>query len=253
MIDLAELLKSDNFTPIYAEYPAPDINRNEVLRYSGIPAYNLKQFSKDTDISLINVLQERCKNCSAKCDYTVSLRSDHQCPEVAEASAINELLDETLDMCKNGFTYRLMYCYVNLADLDKTTLYEHFNNSNNLMKNLEGCRGIILFAATVGSNIDMLIRRFERTKPATGLMLQAIGAERVESLCDKFNDEITELAKALNIKTHPRFSPGYGDLDISVQVPILNMLNAEKRLGITLSQSYLMAPSKSVTAIIGLA
>ena len=252
MINLTELIKSDNFTPLYAEYPAPEINRNEILRYSGIPAYNLKQFSKDTDISLINVLQERCKKCTAKCDYTVSLHPDHQCPEVAEASAINELLDETLDICKSGLTYRLMYCYVNLNDLNKTPLYESFTNSKNLMKNLEGCKGIILFAATVGSNIDMLIRRFERTKPATGLMLQAIGAERVESLCDMFNDEVTSLAKTLNMSTHPRFSPGYGDLDISVQTPILNMLNAEKRLGITLSQSYLMAPSKSVTAIIGL-
>ena len=252
MIDLAELLKSDNFTPFYAEYGSPAINRNEILRYSGIPAYDLKQYSKDTDISLINALKERCERCATKCDYTVSLSTDHKCPELSEAAAVNELLDETLNLCINGFTYRLMYCYVNLSNLDKTPLYNTFINSKNLSKNLENCRGVILFAATVGSNIDMLIRRFERTKPATALMLQAIGAERVESLCDMFNDEVTELAKALSINTHPRFSPGYGDLAISVQAPILNMLNAEKRLGITLSNSFLMAPSKSVTAIIGL-
>ena len=87
---------------------------------------------------------------------------------------------------------------------------------------------------------------------ATGLLLQGIGAERVESLVDMFNDKVNREAAELGLKAHPRYSPGYGDLPLTVQEPLLQLLNAAKRLGVTLSESSLLIPTKTVTAIIGL-
>ena len=52
--------------------------------------------------------------------------------------------------------------------------------------------------------------------------------------------------------TRPRFSPGYGDLPLDVQSPLLALTDATRRLGVTLSESNLMNPLKSVTAVIGL-
>ncbi|MBR3258643.1 MAG: vitamin B12 dependent methionine synthase, partial [Eggerthellaceae bacterium] len=46
--------------------------------------------------------------------------------------------------------------------------------------------------------------------------------------------------------------PGYGDLPLEVQPDLLGLLDASRRLGITLSDSLLMSPTKSVTAIVGL-
>ena len=124
--------------------------------------------------------------------------------------------------------------------------------SEKLRNNLEGCSAVVLFAATVGSGIDRMIRRFEKSDPQMGLLLQGLGAERVESLCDLFNAEVDAAAQSLEHSTCHRFSPGYGDLPIEVQKDFLPLLDAERRLGIILSDSYLMTPSKSVTAIIGI-
>ena len=115
-----------------------------------------------------------------------------------------------------------------------------------------GCRGVIIFAATIGSGIDRLIRRYERTQQAVGVMLQAYGAERVEALCDTFNKEVSDSAAAFGLRARPRFSPGFADLPITVQPDILSITDAGRRLGITLNSSFLMAPSKSVTGIIGI-
>ena len=80
-------------------------------------------------------------------------------------------------------------------------------------------------------------------------MFQAIGAERIEALCDAFCDDIS---KEYNIAIKPRFSPGYGDLPLECQKDIFAVISPEKHIGLTLTDSMLMSPSKSVTAIVGL-
>ena len=44
----------------------------------------------------------------------------------------------------------------------------------------------------------------------------------------------------------------FGDLPLDVQSPLLALTDATRRLGVTLSESNLMNPLKSVTAVIGL-
>lgn len=124
--------------------------------------------------------------------------------------------------------------------------------SGSLMQNLSGCEGIILFAATLGLPLDRLIARYGRLSPARALLLQAIGAERIEALCDVFCESIRQNAAAKGLYTVPRFSPGYGDLPLEFQIQIFQALDCPKQIGLTLTDSLLMSPSKSVTAIIGL-
>lgn len=116
--------------------------------------------------------------------------------------------------------------------------------SRDLRKNLAGCNRVIAFAATVGLGLDRLIARYSRIAPSKAVLLQAIGAERIESLCDMFQQDIG--------CTRPRFSPGYGDLPIATQREIFRALNCERHIGLFLNDSMLMSPSKSVTALIGL-
>ncbi len=120
--------------------------------------------------------------------------------------------------------------------------------SRGLIKNLEGCEEVILFATTIGLEIDRLIRKYTRLSPAKALFFQAIGAERIESLCDTFCEELKE--SGLYLK--PRFSPGYGDLPLDLQKDIFRVLDCPRKIGLTLNESLLMSPSKSVTAIIGI-
>lgn len=123
--------------------------------------------------------------------------------------------------------------------------------SASLQRNLRGCDRIILFAATVGLGLDRLIARYGRTSPARALMLQAIGAERIEGLCDIFCDHIRREKEASGLYPVPRFSPGYGDFPLSLQTHIFQVLDCPRKIGLTLNESLLMSPSKSVTAIIG--
>lgn len=118
-----------------------------------------------------------------------------------------------------------------------------------LARNLQGCCRVALMGATLGVGIDRLIAKYGRISPAKALMLQAIGAERIEALCDAF---CAWLNGETGLHLRPRFSPGYGDLPLSVQAELFPLLDCQRRIGLTLTDSLLMSPSKSVTAFVGL-
>lgn len=124
--------------------------------------------------------------------------------------------------------------------------------SRALAKNLDGCDRAVIFAATIGIGADRLIRRAVRTDMAKAVMLQAIGTERVETLCDAFCEDIKSMADECRLYPRPRFSPGYGDLPLEFQRELVRELDCRRKIGITLNESLLMSPSKSVTALIGL-
>ena len=124
--------------------------------------------------------------------------------------------------------------------------------SASLAKNLSGCNEAILFCATIGMEIDRLIAKYGRISPSKAVLFQAIGAERIEALCGAFNDEITETYQKDGLYTKPRFSPGYGDYPLEAQKDIFRVLDCYRKIGVSLNESMLMSPSKSVTAIIGI-
>lgn len=125
-------------------------------------------------------------------------------------------------------------------------------DSQGLCHNLQGCDKVILFAATVGLAPDRLIAKYGRLSPTKALCMQAIGAERIESLCDAFCDELAADYAAEGYQTRPRFSPGYGDFPLDAQKAFFRALDCPRKIGLSLNDSLLMSPSKSVTALIGL-
>lgn len=170
-----------------------------------------------------------------------------------EAPELDDLLRGCLDEARGKLIYKVCYREFPVAQLDgKLDLGFCETESAALMKNLAGCSRILLFAATIGIGIDRLIARYGTVSPAKALMLQAIGAERIESLCDAFNREIAAEYAQAGFATRPRFSPGYGDMPISVQKEIFSVLDCPRKIGLSLNDSMLMSPSKSVTALIGI-
>ncbi len=124
--------------------------------------------------------------------------------------------------------------------------------SRDLCKNLEGCDKVVLFAATIGFDCDRLLARYKTLTPSRAVAMQAVGAAAIEALCDRFCDDLKKELSKENISLKPRFSPGYGDFALSFQKDIFTILECNKRMGLTLKDSFLMIPSKSVTAVIGL-
>ncbi|MCR5673781.1 MAG: hypothetical protein K6F87_08730 [Lachnospiraceae bacterium] len=171
------------------------------------------------------------------------------CPGCDEPKML-ELMEECISECIRfaSFSYRVSYCVLDIRSLDADTGeidLEHLKlTSRDLAKNLEGCKHVVVFAATVGPGIDRLIRKYTNLDPVKALFMQAIGAERAETMCNLFCTDFPE-------KLRPRFSPGFGDLALSIQPEVLALTNARKNLAITLDEGFLMSPSKSVTAFAG--
>lgn len=124
--------------------------------------------------------------------------------------------------------------------------------SEDLLNNLDGCTEAVVFAATIGIYTDRQIQKETILSPARACIYQAVGATVIEAVCDDFNSwlRMEENAKGNSLK--PRFSPGYGDLPLEIQKDIHRELNCAKMAGITLTDSMLMVPEKSVTAIVGI-
>lgn len=167
--------------------------------------------------------------------------------------ALSELLEHTLAEALGCLTYRVCWQKLPVASNEEgLDLTFAKTRSGVLCRHLQGCSHIILFGATLGLRLDRLIARYGRTAPAKTLLLQAIGAERIEALCDAFSRKIQADAAADKLGTTPRFSPGYGDLPLELQRDIFRTLNCAGNIGLTLTDSLMMSPSKSVTAIIGI-
>ena len=124
-------------------------------------------------------------------------------------------------------------------------------HSRDLSRNLAGCSKVALLAATLGPQVDALIRRHSSTDPVYASILQATGPMYIEELVDLVNEEIKKIAASQGLKTKPRYSPGYGDVSLEVQKDYFRLLPCT-RIGLTLMDTLIMAPEKSVTAFVGL-
>ena len=160
------------------------------------------------------------------------------------------LLDECIKEASDILNYKVCYCILDFKLHKNVCNFDSFSvTSQNLSKNLKDCSKVIIMGATVGVGLDRLISKYSHISPAKALLLQAFGAERIEALCDAFCEHVK---MSLKIALKPRFSAGYGDLPLNVQNEIFKLLDCPKHIGLTLNDSLLMSPSKSVTAFIGI-
>ena len=160
-----------------------------------------------------------------------------QCIAEAEGVFSNRVCWRVLPVTQIGDEWDLTLARVRSASLDR---------------HLAGCRSIVVFAATVGVEIDRLVARANAVSPTRALLLNALGSERVEALCDAFEAETVEATAQDGARLQRRFSPGYGDLPLSLQRDVIAALDCQRSIGLTLNQSLLLSPSKSVTAMIGI-
>lgn len=165
-------------------------------------------------------------------------------------ASVAAMLQECLHDCQSALTYRV--CYRELPFSAESNLCDFgiFQvRSTQLSRNLNGCRHVLLFAATIGIGIDRQITRYSKIQPSRAVLLQALGTERIEALCDLF---CRQYADEHAVRLRPRFSPGYGDLPLEIQKDIFSTLDCQKNIGVFLNDSLLASPTKSVTAFVGI-
>ena len=126
------------------------------------------------------------------------------CKELNEE--ISLLLEKCIKEAMGRFSYKVCFAELPVKISGKLCDFGCFKvESEKLALNLKGSGRVILFGATVGVQIDRLISKYKSVSPAAALFFQAIGAERIEALCDAFCEDI---AREMAVKLKPRFSPG---------------------------------------------
>lgn len=124
-------------------------------------------------------------------------------------------------------------------------------HSKSLCRNMKGCCQAVVLGATLGAGVDLLMRRQSLTDMAGAVVTQACAAAMLEEYLDGEQEEIGRELEREGKYLRPRFSPGYGDFSITHQEQILSMLEAPKRIGLSMTESSMLTPVKSVTAVIG--
>ena len=156
------------------------------------------------------------------------------------------------DAADPAFTYKML-------DAGQLTV-----RGASLAKHLDGCDRTVVMAVTLGHEVDRLISETQSSRIALGVVIDSGASVMAERAAELAETQIrTELAAnadhsasgapAAPLYMTPRFSPGYGDSPLQMQQRVLGLLDAEQKLGITLSKGFMMSPSKSITAILGLA
>ena len=115
---------------------------------------------------------------------------------------------------------------------------------------LQGCGQAALLCCTLGAAFDRLLRMTQARDMAKAAILNACGSAYAEAGCNAAEKEIASRYPGMYLTD--RFSPGYGDLPLTLQPVFIAALDAGRRLGVTVTDSLLMLPAKTVTAVIGL-
>lgn len=118
-----------------------------------------------------------------------------------------------------------------------------------IRRHLCGCTRCILMAATLGLETDRLVLRTQLGSMALAAVLDACASAAVEDVC---NQLCAGIARQLERTLTFRFSPGYGDLPLALQQDFIRSLDTPRKIGLTLTESCMLAPQKSVTAVLGI-
>ncbi|MGN0552406.1 MAG: methionine synthase [Oscillospiraceae bacterium] len=166
-------------------------------------------------------------------------------------SALMDICEEKLTAAAKGkYIYRVFDIAENSGEkvvLDGCTLTM---TGKDICSHLAGCEKAVLLCATVGSDVDVLIRREQISDMAAAVVIDAMAGCAIEQVCDNAEEDIRKSFPDMNMTW--RFSPGYGDLPIDCQKKFVEVVNAGRTIGLNVTDSFIMIPRKSVTAVIGL-
>lgn len=166
---------------------------------------------------------------------------------------IQEIIDNCEKELLNSITPAYYYSIFNINHEPNKVTLENCDLSligEDISNHLKDCDKAILFCATLSHGPDKLIRINQVRDMTKSIIIDALASAAIEQICDLIQEEIKERFPSL-YQTW-RFSPGYGDLPLDIQKEFINVLSATKRAGISSTNTNMLIPSKSVTAIIGL-
>lgn len=181
-----------------------------------------------------------------------------------KARSIEEVENKDLSLhhkVEEGFKYleqiaypRVIYQIVNIGLEQENVILQETSckiQSKDLVKLLAHSNRCVLMAATLGMEVDKQISLKQKIDMLDAVILDACASVLIDKVCDEAEARIVEQLKANEFLTM-RFSPGYGDVPLEASSELLDILMATKKIGLSLTKSHMLVPTKSVTAIIGI-
>lgn len=170
-------------------------------------------------------------------------------PDIKVQTLLNECEEELRKAAKPRFVYKIFdieHSQAGVALLNTTLILP----GNAIKEHLEGCEKAVLMGVTISTEVDRLIRINQISNMAKAVMIDSLASVAVEQVCDKVEALIKN--ELTTYKQTWRFGIGYGDLPLDLQGDFLEVINAQKLIGLHISKGNMLIPTKSVTAIIGL-
>ncbi len=160
---------------------------------------------------------------------------------------MNEQMESLMDDCEAEVLANAnpKYLYI-----EKALPCEELIKGKDIENHLDGCEKAIMMCATLGADIDKLIRVTQISDMAKAVVLDSFSSVAIEQVCSKVDELLAQKYEGWNMTF--RFSPGYGDYPIELQQDFLRMLDAPRKIGLTTNDNFLLMPTKSVTAVLGL-
>ncbi len=108
----------------------------------------------------------------------------------------------------------------------------------------------VYLCGTLGTAFDRWQRARAAVSAAEAYESQRLGLVEVERLMDDLEAEARAAVEASGReRLRPRRSPGYGEMPLAFSREILEKLDATRRIGVALTDSLALVPTKSVTAV----
>ena len=192
---------------------------NEALRYIGMPSKaKMVDQMEMVELSMHHKVEEGFKYLN----------------RIASPRVIYQVVDITLE--KERVILEGTHCSIQSKDLEK------------LLANSKRC---VLMAATLGMEVDKQISLKQKVDMLEAVILDACASVLIDKVCDEAEADIIKTLKENEFLTM-RFSPGYGDVPLEASSDLINLLQGTKRIGLSLTRSYMLVPTKSVTAMMGI-
>ena len=174
-------------------------------------------------------------------------------PESAVTSDLLSVIECQYQRVRDASVPRSVFSIFEVEAYDSHLIFDKSFTikGSNLADTCRDCKKAALMAVTIGSGVDMLLRRSQTQNMSEAVILDACASAETERIADIAEKEIMKSISCSEFLTM-RFSPGYGNVPLCESEKIIAALSADKKIGIKLTRTDMLIPLKSITAVIGI-
>ena len=171
-------------------------------------------------------------------------------PDINTTKIILECEAELLKIIEPRYCYKIFDIESILEDVVTLKGCDLQLKGKSISNHLKECSRAVVMCSTLSQEVDKLLRKNELNNMVNAIIIDALANACIEQVCDKAEEYIFK-----NLKEYSRtwrYGVGYGDFPLSTQQPLLETIDAQKRIGVCATASSILTPRKSVTCIIGI-